>query len=66
MGFQTLFKFVKFLCASDIVRETVPSSWRGDGKRTLAEFQTGTIFCSRPSSDLVASALLKGRWLCLF
>jgi len=26
MGFQALFKFVKCWCASDVVRETVPSS----------------------------------------
>ena len=40
MGFQALFKFVKCWRAPDVVRETVPSSWGGDGERALAEFQT--------------------------
>jgi len=40
MGFQALFKFVKCWRAPDIARETVPSSWGGDGERALAEFQT--------------------------
>jgi len=40
MGFQALFKFFKCWRAPDVVRETVPSSWGGDGKRALAEFQT--------------------------
>ena len=40
MGFQALFKFVKCWHAPDVVRETVPSSWGGDGERALAEFQT--------------------------
>ena len=31
MGFQALFKFVKCWRAPDVVRETVPSSWGGDG-----------------------------------
>ena len=33
MGFQALFKFVKCWRAPDVVRETVPSSWGGDGER---------------------------------
>jgi len=40
MGFQALFKFVKCWRDPDVVRETVPSSWGGDGERALAEFQT--------------------------
>jgi len=40
MGFQALFKFVKCWRAPDVVRETVPSRWGGDGERALAEFQT--------------------------
>ena len=36
MGFQALFKFVKCWRAPDVVRETVPSSWGGDGERALA------------------------------
>ena len=40
MGFQALFKFVKCWRAPDVVRETVPSSWGGDGERALAEFTT--------------------------
>jgi len=40
MGFQALFKFVNCWRAPDVVRETVPSSWGGDGERALAEFQT--------------------------
>ena len=40
MGFQALFKYVKCWRAPDVVRETVPSSWGGDGERALAEFQT--------------------------
>jgi len=31
MGFQALFKFVKCWRAPDVARETVPSSWGGDG-----------------------------------
>jgi len=31
MGFQALFKFVKCWRAPDVVRETVPGSWGGDG-----------------------------------
>jgi len=31
MGFQALFKFVKCWRAPDVVRETVASSWGGNG-----------------------------------
>jgi len=37
MGFHALFKFVKWWRAPDVVRETVPSSWGGDGERALAD-----------------------------
>jgi len=40
MGFQALFKFVECWRDPDVVRETVPSSWGGDGECVLAEFQT--------------------------
>ena len=43
MGFQALFKFVECWRAPDVVKETVPSSWGGDGKRALAEFQTSRV-----------------------
>ena len=38
MGFQALFKFVKCWRAPDVVRETVPSSWGGDGERALVSY----------------------------
>ena len=40
MGFQALFRYVKYWRAPDVVRETGPSSWGCDGERALAEFQT--------------------------
>ena len=51
MRFQALFKLVKCLCAPNVVRETVPSSWRCDDERTLAELQT----CARDEQSAVSS-----------
>jgi len=63
MGFQALFKFVKCWRAPDVVRETVPSSWDGDGERALAEFQTcaGQTVCNEQLTAVKTADELKRR-----
>jgi len=66
MGFQALFKFVKCWRASDVVRETVPSSWGGDGEHALAEFQTsaresGRTVCHEQLTAVKTAERLKRR-----
>jgi len=41
VSFQALFELVQCWRAPNVIRETVPSSWRCDDERTFAELQTG-------------------------